>query len=333
MKVHYINILLLKLLLNILAHNQRNLKSPIKHKAKIHKILCEYDLYTSIYDNDPEMKSVMEQFDRQTSKRFREYDERMHDKRMKCKEQCDKEIQQIILKDKIEKELKYKFGALQTDLDSDAIPTCVCEKSLADKTEKICLTCGKNMGAIAPCWGLVSGVGYAGWLNTSMLVAAQKGIEAGIAKSIEILKKELGLTSLTPTDWKTLITAETFNDPNVLFSSINELGDKICVAAEDGFQGDAICAFKDNSEFTFLSAVRTHTKTAAAQAASEATSITDAEVSEVTATSFTYSTAITASIVAIVVIVLVMLIIYLILRYRRKMKMKKKLQYIKLLKE
>ncbi|ETW27267.1 hypothetical protein PFFCH_05306 [Plasmodium falciparum FCH/4] len=39
------------------------------------------------YDNDPEMKEMMENFDRQTSQRFKEYDERMIEKRQKCKEQ------------------------------------------------------------------------------------------------------------------------------------------------------------------------------------------------------------------------------------------------------
>ncbi|SCQ12668.1 rifin PIR protein, putative [Plasmodium gaboni] len=165
MKVHYINILLLKFLLNILTHNRRNHKIPIPHKPKIHKILCEYDIYTSIYDNDPEMKSLMENFDRQTSERFREYDQRIQQNRMKCKEQCDKDIQNLILKDKIEKELKDTFGALQPYVDSDSTPTCMCEKSLADKTDKICLNCGKNMGTITPSWSLVSCVGYTGWLN------------------------------------------------------------------------------------------------------------------------------------------------------------------------
>ncbi|SOV21821.1 rifin PIR protein, putative [Plasmodium sp. DRC-Itaito] len=160
MKVHYINILLLKFLLNILNH-----KIPIPHKPKTHKILCEYDIYTSIYDNEPEMKSLMENFDRQTSKHFKEYDKRMQQNRMKCTEQCDKDIQNLILKDKIEKELTEKFSMLNTYVDSDAISTCMCEKSVADKTDKICLNCGKNMGTIAPSCGLVCGVGYTGWLN------------------------------------------------------------------------------------------------------------------------------------------------------------------------
>ncbi|KOB64328.1 hypothetical protein PFHG_05610 [Plasmodium falciparum HB3] len=83
--------------------------------------------------------------------------------RQKCKEQCNKEIQKIILKDKLEKQMEQQLTTLETKITTEDIPTCICEKSLADKTEKFCLNCSKNMGAIAPWWGLVCGTGYAGW--------------------------------------------------------------------------------------------------------------------------------------------------------------------------
>ncbi|ETW57610.1 hypothetical protein PFUGPA_00518 [Plasmodium falciparum Palo Alto/Uganda] len=68
-----------------------------------------------------------------------------------CKDQFDKEIKKIILKDKLEKELMDKFATLQTDIQSDAIPTCVCEKSLAYKLEKTCLKCAGILGdGVAP---------------------------------------------------------------------------------------------------------------------------------------------------------------------------------------
>ncbi|ETW39276.1 hypothetical protein PFTANZ_00009, partial [Plasmodium falciparum Tanzania (2000708)] len=64
-----------------------------------------------------------------------------------------------------------------------------------------------------------------------------------------------------------------------------------------------------------------------------AADITTKQTTAINSTYASYEITIIASIVAIVVIVLIMVIIYLILRYRRKTKMKKKLQYIKLLKE
>ncbi|KYN92985.1 rifin, partial [Plasmodium reichenowi] len=109
------------------------------------------------------MKEVMENFNKQTQQRFHEYDDRMKTTRQKCKDKCDKEIQKIILKDKLEKHMAEQLTTLETKINTDDIPTCICEKSLADKTEKFCLNCGKNMGAIAPWWGLVCGAGYGGW--------------------------------------------------------------------------------------------------------------------------------------------------------------------------
>ncbi|ETW27000.1 hypothetical protein PFFCH_05576 [Plasmodium falciparum FCH/4] len=112
------------------------------------------------YDNDPQIKELMDNFNKQTQQRLREYDERMEEKRQKCKEQCDQEIQQIILKDKIEKNLTEKLAVLQTDIRSDAIPTCVCEKSVADKVENFCLNCGMNVGgAVTLSSGVLGGIG------------------------------------------------------------------------------------------------------------------------------------------------------------------------------
>ncbi|KOB87524.1 hypothetical protein PFDG_03709 [Plasmodium falciparum Dd2] len=124
MKVHYINILLFALPLNILEHNKNEPHTTPNH-TQTTRSLCECKLYSPTnYDSDPEMKRVMQQFVDRTTQRFHEYDERMQSKRMQCKEQCDKEIQNIILKDKLEKELMDKFATLQTDIQSDAIPTC-----------------------------------------------------------------------------------------------------------------------------------------------------------------------------------------------------------------
>ncbi|ETW27001.1 hypothetical protein PFFCH_05577 [Plasmodium falciparum FCH/4] len=199
MKIHYINILLFVIPLNILINDQRNHKSTTPHTPKIPttRLLCECDIYTSIYDNDPQMKAVMENYNRQTSDRFKEYDERMKTTRQKCKEQCDKEIQKIVLKDKIDKELTEKFATLQTDIQSDSIPTCICEKSMADKTEKFCLNCSKNMGAIAPWWGLVCGVGYAGWSHYVPIAVAKAAMDAGMNVIIHFLEG-LGVKKLIP---------------------------------------------------------------------------------------------------------------------------------------
>ncbi|ETW33052.1 hypothetical protein PFTANZ_06230, partial [Plasmodium falciparum Tanzania (2000708)] len=125
----------------------------------------------------------MQQFEVRTSQRFHEYDERMKTTRQKCKEQCDEDIQKIILKDKIEKELMDKFATLHTDIQNDAIPTCICERSMADKMEKTCLKCTQNLGGIvAPSLGVLGGIAE-GALYAWKPTALKAAIEAAIAKS------------------------------------------------------------------------------------------------------------------------------------------------------
>ncbi|ETW59921.1 hypothetical protein PFMC_04196 [Plasmodium falciparum CAMP/Malaysia] len=129
MKLHYIKILLFSLPLNILVtssyvHDKNKPYITPHTPTTTSRVLSECDIPTSNYDNDADMKSVKENFDRQTSQRFDEYEERMSKKRQKCKEQCEKDIKQIILKDKM-------------------------EKSLAEKVEKGCLRCGCGLGGVA----------------------------------------------------------------------------------------------------------------------------------------------------------------------------------------
>ncbi|EUR79019.1 hypothetical protein PFBG_00508 [Plasmodium falciparum 7G8] len=340
MKIHYINILLFALPLNILAHNYRNHKKTILCKSKTkptktHRTLCECELYApSNYKNDQEMKEVMENFYRQTSERFREYDEKIQDKRKLCKEQCEKDIQKIILKDKIEKELTETLGALQTDIRTQNIPTCFCKKSVADKTENVCLNCGKTMGAVAPAWGLVSGLGYAAWTNYVAGVVAKAATNAGVKAAIKGLGNIYFLNKLTVIDWPKMITVENFKSPTLLAQVVQKVNIDVC---QPGLDEEALfCFAEDSMRKTPGLFVRTISQKAAVVAADAGEAAKTAAATEsakfATNTSILTNTII-ASIVAIVVIVLVMVIIYLILRYRKKKKMKKKIQYVKLLEE
>ncbi|ETW45683.1 hypothetical protein PFMALIP_06257 [Plasmodium falciparum MaliPS096_E11] len=213
MKVHYINILLFAFTLNKLVNTHKKLSITARHTQKIPttRSLSECELYMSNYDNDPEMKRVMQQFHDRTTKRFQEYDESLQEKRQMCKEQCDREIQKIILKDKLEKELTEKFSALHTDIHSDAIPTCICEKSLADKVEKGCLRCTYGLGTLAPTVGLIGSVAVGAWKPKALeaaIAAALKandanilaaGVEAGeIAGKEAVIEglKKMGISTL-----------------------------------------------------------------------------------------------------------------------------------------
>ncbi|SCM18920.1 PIR protein, pseudogene, putative [Plasmodium sp.] len=358
MKVHYFNIFLFSLSLNILllsseVYNQRNLYTTLYTPKPTTRILCECDIYTSIYDNDEDMKSVKEIFDSQTSQRFEEYNERMQEKRQKCKEQCEKDIKTIILKDKIQKELTDNFSSLQTDISTDDIPTCVCEKSVADKVEKTCLKCGGVLGGGIPGLGYIGGTALYAinvWKDAELAAAIQfatkegikEGIKAGIQASIKGVKDKFGLENLCYSRWTSIFTANNYSNQDLLIAAIKEeyitfadsgltegYGVLSYYRSQFGVQSRIFHALSENAKTVALQASK-----AAEQATNETTkALTLEKTTEITTVSSTYYTAIIASIVAIVVIVLVMLIIYLILRYRRKKKIKKKLQYIKLLKE
>ncbi|SOS79553.1 PIR protein, putative [Plasmodium sp. gorilla clade G1] len=313
MKLHYSIILLFVHLLNILvtssyAHNKTKPCITTHIPTTTSRMFSECDIDMRNYDNDQDMKSVKENFDRQTSGRFEEYEKRIQEKRRICKEQCDKDIQEIILKDKI-------------------------DKSLAEKVEKGCLKCGCGLGGVAASVGIFGPIAISELKKAALVAASQKGIDAGMATAIKILKHNFGLGNLTSSQWTKLISAETYKNQPLLASTLKEISDEICVMVDGTLDGDAICMFKGLGDPKFSTAIATHTKTAATDAAAKAASVETAEIDLVNAASSTYSTVITSSVVAIVVIVLVMLLIYLILRYRRKKKMNKKQQYTKLLKE
>ncbi|ETW40157.1 hypothetical protein PFNF135_05468 [Plasmodium falciparum NF135/5.C10] len=170
------------------------------------------------------MKRVMQQFVDRTTQRFHEYDERMKNTRQKCKDKCDKEIQKIILKDKLEKELMDKFATLHTDIQSDAIPACVCEKSLADKVEKTCLKCGGVLGGgVTPAWGLLSGIVYTGWKAAALAAAKSSAIAEGLAagkiagdiagatKVVELIKSHFDIHCIVNEALESFITAQKYN--------------------------------------------------------------------------------------------------------------------------
>ena len=280
----------------------------------------------------------MENFNRQTSERFRQYDEKIQDKRKQCKEKCEKDIQKIILKDKIEKELTENIGALQTDIRTEDIPTCVCEKSVADKTEKVCLNCGKTMGAVAPAWGFVSGIGYVAWTQ----YVAAKILEVGIKKSVQVsLDKVMEIVtqihSLTTAEIPKFSAAQILSSGN--FTNNISLIDMVQYLRNNMY---GVIESQKCERFGFIldtmgkNTLKVFNRNYHIQVEAVKNAVDAAEAAEslklATNTSILTNTII-ASVIAILVIVLVMVIIYLILHYRRKKKMKKKLQYIKLLKE
>ncbi|EUT73166.1 hypothetical protein PFAG_06030, partial [Plasmodium falciparum Santa Lucia] len=350
------------------VYNQRNHYITRTPKATT-RTLCECELYSPAnYDNDPEMKEVMDNFNRQTQQRFHEYDECMVEKRMQCKDKCDKEIQKIILKDKLEKQMKQELTTLETKITTDDIPTCVCEKSIADKTEKFCLNCGVNVGGgITLSSGVLGGIGAVAvnaWKDAALeaAIAAAKeagdaaGLKAGNAHGMKIVIKGLEafkIDKLVPGiceeisstgDYTHVInfTKKIIEGRNAMCGATKQLGEDMCNKINIG-----LGTMLENDRPGLPDATAIPAKVKAIL--DKATSSANAQAAQVSSATYkdimtkqtalieagfnSSITSINASIFAIVVIVLIMVIIYLILRYRRKKKMKKKLQYIKLLEE
>ncbi|CDO61628.1 rifin [Plasmodium reichenowi] len=369
MKVHYFNILLFALPLNILVNNQRNHKSPTSHTSKITttRLLCECELYApSNYDNDREMKEVMENFNKQTQQRFHEYDERMKTTRQKCKDNCEKEIQKIILKDKLEKQMEQQLTTLETKIDTDDIPSCICEKSMAHKVEKDCLRCGYGLGTVAPTVGLIGSVVIGAWEKTAIAAAtkaaiakgAAEGLAAGNAHGMNIVIKYLEdfyVKNLFPKIFEEISRIDHFSKVINFAGDIFTQKSATCSVQADQSISHMCGEFNYNFGFTYKSGgpkavpgenpipkVLSRLVERATQAAD---AVAESTTEEATAEAIKTSTdaieaastqlysAIGYSVLAIIIIVLIIVIIYKILRYRRKKKMKKKLQYIKLLEE
>ncbi|SOS79534.1 PIR protein, putative [Plasmodium sp. gorilla clade G1] len=318
MKLDYSKILLLSLPLNILVSssyaNNKN-KPYIKSHTAIttSRVLSECDLYVSNYDNDPDMKSVKENFDRQTSQRFEEYDERMFKNRQKCKEQCDKDIQQIILKDKM-------------------------EKSLEEKIEKGCLKCGCGLGGVALSVGIFGALAVNELTKAATAVAVQKGIDEGIKVAIFELNDIFGLESLLGAE-KVLqiITPSNFNNPTLLGQLVQRTYNTMCLTTEESYTNNLLCFLKSSlkTEVKVTTFIAQNARNAAIKAGAKTTELTPGyiteEVGKVTSTAAIISNPIVIAFIVIVIVVIILIVIYLILRYRRKKKMNKKLQYTKLL--
>ncbi|SOV78684.1 rifin PIR protein, putative [Plasmodium reichenowi] len=337
MKVHYINILLFTVPLNILVNTYKKKPSITSH-TQTNRSLCECEMYMQNYDNDPQMKRVMQQFEDRASQRFEEYNERLQTKRMECKNRCDKEIEKIILKDKLEKQMEQQLTTLETKINTDDIPTCICEKSLADKTEKFCLNCGKTMGGFAPGYCLVSVLWYAAWTNYVPIAVAKAAMDAGM-EVVRFGLKTLGAEKLIPVICKKISSINDFNKVTTFAEIIQTQFEASCRLSSTGAikpLGTDICTNVINGPTGGPAAQKVVSKALELivdKAPGTAKAAERIEAAKYASTSSSLTTGITASILAIEVIVLIMMIIYWILRYRRKKKMKKKLQYIKLLEE
>ncbi|CDO62115.1 rifin [Plasmodium reichenowi] len=342
MKLHYSKILLFVFPLNILltlyhAHNKNKLYIT-PHHTQTNRSLCEGDTQSSNYDKDADMKNVKESFDRQTSQRFEQYEERIQEKRQKRKEERDKNIKEIIEKDKM-------------------------DKLLAEKIEKGCLKCGCGLGGVAASVGIFGTVAVKELAKSATAAAVAQeavkdgamaatikaaGAEAGKKFVIEELQK-WGISTLGHQSLVTYFTTRDYTKASLIYNAIRvEYQPSSCAIGGSGTH-QAFCTWVleksaaarnvQRSSVSTNALVETTVNEIVAKATDHAAQVTKTATEDVIQSSTllveakyaTCQTAIIASVVALLIIVLVMIIIYLVLRNRRKKKMNKKAQYTKLL--
>ncbi|CZT98253.1 rifin [Plasmodium falciparum NF54] len=337
MKLHYSNILLFFFPLNILVtsyhvYNKNKIYITPHHTTTTTlRMLSEYGVHTSIYKNDENMKSLKENFDRQTSQRFEEYEQRMIRKRKKYKEQCDKDIQKIIEKDKM-------------------------DKSLAEKVETGCLKYGCGLGGVAGSVGLFGGFGIYGW-KTAALAASKNAAVAeatakGVAKAIDLVKSTFDVQNIAGQPLETVLNVINYTDVSNIYHLIYSQYKTTCISTSStpvtggpetfciSIWNKSLSGLGSNVVFVeetkvIEATVKTIVSSAEKVAGEALEKATEGVIKTSTATiESTYAScqiAIIASVVALLIIALVMIIIYLVLRYRRKKKMNKKAHYTKLL--
>ncbi|ETW33168.1 hypothetical protein PFTANZ_06112, partial [Plasmodium falciparum Tanzania (2000708)] len=169
--------------------------------------------------------------------------------------------------------------------------------------------------------------------KAALVAAAQKGIEVGMAKAIEELGKIVGLSDFSYLNWSAIVTPTTYYKPMKLVFMVTEAYNK-CTDVEAAKETAFCMATEAWDKESSTLALQTVTREAAriAGEADEIAKTTKAtEIALANSTCANLYSAIGYSVLALFIVLLVMVIIYFILRYRRKRKINKKLQYTKLL--
>ncbi|ETW43941.1 hypothetical protein PFNF135_01700, partial [Plasmodium falciparum NF135/5.C10] len=236
--------------------------------------------------------------------------------------------------------LNEKFSLLHTDIQSDDIPTCICEKSLADKTEKFCLNCGVQLGGgVLQASGLLGGIGQLGldaWKAAALVTAKKLAAEAGAAAGLKagdalgmkiVIKglKALKVDTLKSGIYKTFVTTKRYSEVTGLVDIIDTEMNKVCSVTYVGDQ--SICAVRNalgvipkpggtmvNQKDAITNVVTDFVDKAKLSADTEAANVIKATSSKIIAKQTTainstyasYEITIIASIIAILIIVLIM---------------------------
>ncbi|EWC87132.1 hypothetical protein PFNF54_04071 [Plasmodium falciparum NF54] len=144
--------------------------------------------------------------------------------------------------------MEQQLTTLETKITTDDIPTCLCEKSVADKMEKTCLRCaGVLGGGVMPGMGLIDGslLGAISVLKPAAIIAAKDAAlaeatalatQAGMREVVLKIEQFLKLFSEKEKifDLKLIVNKSNFSCGSSLFQNAKELANKSCVAKPNG---------------------------------------------------------------------------------------------------
>ncbi|EWC78630.1 rifin [Plasmodium falciparum UGT5.1] len=335
-------LLLLPLLLSCKNFQSNGYISP--HTRSVTKIttsrtLSEFDKYKNNYDDDPEMKELMKRYNERTAVRLKEYDEQKKKKQKIYKEKKDKDIKEIIVKDKIQKQLTKQLSKLEKITDTDDLFKGKNEKKVATKGKKGRKKNKKTLGQTLSEWNILPNIDMYEWIPFSSK-------EAKVDCNIKNIKQALTRVGyIGPNKFVTLGSKDGKDaiDMDNLFSSImsssNALYQKYIdkddtsngssFKKQSGFLSFALYALWEIFEHIVLPVVAPMLLSGNDSANGVSGDECHSHVHDCAhGVNVLYE-----SFIALYTIASILLILYYILKYYRKIRMEKKEKYMKILQD
>lgn len=113
------------------------------------------------------MKELMKRYNERTAVRLKEYDEQKKKKQKIYKEKKDKDIKEIIVKDKIQKQLTKQLSKLEKVTDTDDLFKGKNEKKVATKGKKGRKKNKKTLGQTLSEWNILPNIDMYEWIPFS----------------------------------------------------------------------------------------------------------------------------------------------------------------------
>lgn len=286
----------------------------------------------------------MKRFNERTAVRLKEYDEQKKKKQKIYKEKHDKDIKEIIVKDKIQKQLTKQLSKLEKVTDTDDLFKGKNEKKVATKGKKGRKKNKKTLGQTLSEWNILPNIDMYEWIPFSSK-------EAKVDCNIKNIKQALTRVGyIGPNKFVTLGSKDGKDaiDMDNLFSSImsssNALYQKYIdkddtsngssFKKQSGFLSFALYALWEIFEHIVLPVVTPMLfKSSGSENGASESTVSGGECHSHVHDGAHCVSVVYESFIALYAIASILLILYYILKYYRKIRMEKKEKYMKILQD